>query len=148
SVALLYAQGTLRGRFDTNDRFTSVPEWCVRGEHYCGRDGMNYFLLGPYPLPQDPPRVADPRADLARRVGPWGVAPSSDHAHPEIFAQRDRVAAEMEGSPRIFREEDFVDFYYENLLDPFTRNGPLGSQPIPNPSTHRFGEQIYLVGHE
>lgn len=66
----------------------------------------------------------------------------------EIYARRDRVAAELEGSPRTIREEDFVDFYNANLLAPFTRNGPLGAQFVPNPSATRFGEHIQLVGHE
>jgi hypothetical protein len=66
----------------------------------------------------------------------------------EIYARRDRVAAEQVGSPRTIREEDFVDFYNENLLAPFTRNGPLGAQPIPNATDIRFGENIRLVGHD
>ena len=34
-----------------------------------------------------------------------------------------------------------------NLLAPFTRDGPLGAQPIPNPSNYRYGEHIHLVGY-
>lgn len=148
SVAVLYEQGTLRGRFDTNDRFSMVPDWYLRGEEYCGRDQPNYYMLVPYPLPVDRPLVEQQRRDLDSRYYLWGIVTSNDYPHMEIYARRDRVAAEQEGSPRIFREEDFVDFYNANLLQPFTRNGPLGAQPIPNASNHRFGEQIQLVGHE
>jgi hypothetical protein len=148
SVASLYAQGTLRGRFDTNDRFSMVPDWYLRGEEYCGRDEANYYLLVPYPLPVDRPLVAEQRDDLDSRFYLWGVVTSNDDPHMEIYARRDRVAAEQEGSPRIIREEEFVEFYNANLLAPFTRNGPLGAQTIPNSSDFRFGDQIHLVGHE
>lgn len=148
SVASLYEQGVMQGRFDTNDRFSMVPDWYVRGEEYCGRDEPNYYLLVPYPLPVDRPLVAQQRADLDSRYYLWGVVTSNEQPHMEIYARRDRMAAELEGSPRTIREEEFVDFYNENLLAPFTRNGPLGAQPIPNASNYRFGDNIYLVGHE
>jgi 4-amino-4-deoxy-L-arabinose transferase-like glycosyltransferase len=147
SVASLYAQGVLRGRFDTNDRFSMVPDWYVRGAEYCGRDEMNYYLLVPYPLPVDRPLMEQKRQELADRFYLWGVVTSNDHPHMEIYARRDRVAAEQAGAPRTLREEDFVEFYNENLLAPFTRNGPLGAQPIPNPSAFRYGDHIQLVGH-
>jgi hypothetical protein len=148
SVASLYAQGKLHGRFDTNDRFSMVPDWYVRGAHYCGRDEPNYYLLVPYPLTADRPLVEQKRQELAKRYYLWGFVTSNDYPHMEIYARRDRVAAEEEGSPRLLREEDFVDYYNQNLLAPFTRDGPLGAQPIPNPANTRFGEHIALVGHE
>jgi 4-amino-4-deoxy-L-arabinose transferase-like glycosyltransferase len=148
SVASLYAEGTLRGRFDTNDRFSMVPDWYVRGEEYCGRDEGNYYLLVPYPLPVDRPLVEKKREELADRFYLWGIVTANDQPHMEIYARRDRVAAELEGSPRTIREEDFVDFYNANLLVPFTRNGPLGAQPVPNPSRYTFGENIQLIGHD
>jgi hypothetical protein len=148
SVASLYEQGVLRGRLDTNDRFSMVPDWYVRGEEYCGRDEANYYLLVPYPLPVDRPLVEQKRHELADRYYLWGVVTSNEQPHMEIYARRDRVGDEQEGAPRIIREEDFVDFYNENLLAPFTRNGPLGAQPIPNPSDFRFGDHIHLVGYQ
>jgi hypothetical protein len=148
SVASLYAQGTLRGRFDTNDRFSMVPDWYVRGAQYCGRDQMNYYMLVPYPLPIDRPLMEKKRHELAHNYYLWGIVTSNDQPHMEIYARRDRVAAEQEGSPRMLAEEDFVAYYNEHLLAPFTRNGPLGAQPIPNPSNYRYGETITLVGHD
>ena len=148
SVASLYAQGTMQGRFDTNDRFSMVPDWYLRGEEYCGRDEANYFLLVPYPLPVDRPLVEQKRQELAGSYYLWGIVTSNDYPHMEIYARRDRLAAEQAGSPRTIRSEDFVDFYNANLVAPFTRNGPLGAQPIPNPSAIRYGEHIHLVGHD
>jgi hypothetical protein len=31
---------------------------------------------------------------------------------------------------------------------PFTRNGPLGTQPIPNPTGYRFDNHIQLLGYQ
>jgi hypothetical protein len=148
SVAALYDQGTLHGRFDTNDRFSMVPDWYLRGEAYCGRDEPNYFLLVPYPLPADRPIVAQKRQELGSDFYLWGVVTTNDHPHMEIYARRDRVAAEQAGSPRVIREEDFVDYYNQKLLAPFTRDGPLGAQTIPNPSDYRYGDHIHLVGYD
>ena len=33
-------------------------------------------------------------------------------------------------------------------MAPFTRNGPLGAQPLPNPTAIRFGEEISLIGYQ
>ncbi|MCC6454927.1 MAG: glycosyltransferase family 39 protein [Caldilineaceae bacterium] len=147
SVATLYAQGVMRGRFDTNDRFSMVPDWYLRGEGYCPRDEPNYYLLVPYPLPVDRPLVDEKRAQLAEKYYLWGTVSANERPHMEIYARRDRMAAEQEGSPRIFREEETSAFFDANLLAPFTHNGPLGDQPIPNPTNYRYGEHLYLVGH-
>jgi hypothetical protein len=147
SVAALYTQGKMRGRFDTNDRFSMVPDWYLRGAGYCPRDEPNYYLLVPYPLPVDRILVDEKRRQLTDNYYLWGVVTSNEYPHMEIYARRDRMAAEQEGSPRTIREEDFVDFYNENLLEPFTRNGPLGAQPIPNSITYWFGDNIQLAGY-
>ena len=148
SVASLYDQGVLRGRFDTNDRFSMVPDWYVRGAEYCGRDQLNYYMLVPYPLPVDRPLMEQKRHELANNFYLWGVVTSNERPHMEIYARRDRVAAEQADSPRTIREEDYVGYFNANLLEPFTRDGPLGAQPIPNPANIRFGEQIRLVGYD
>jgi hypothetical protein len=148
SVASLYAQGKLAGRFDTNDRFSMVPDWYVRGREYCGRDEANYYLLVPYPLPVDRPLVEQKRQELASHYYLWGVVTSHEQPHMEIYARRDRMAAEQAGSPRTIRAEEFEEYYNANLLAPFTRNGPLGAQPIPNGVGYSFGEAIRLVGYD
>lgn len=123
SVASLYAQGTLRGPFDTNERDYTVPDWYLRGEAYCSRDDANYYLLVPYPLSVDRPLVAQRRRALADSFYLWGVLTANGHPHMEIYARRDRLAAERDDAPRTIRAEEFVDFYNANLLDPFTPNG-------------------------
>jgi hypothetical protein len=100
-----------------------------------------------YPLPWDRPLAEKVRNDLSGRYYLWGVITASGHPHMNIYANRKSMAAEEAGSPRTFREEDYTDYYNENLLAPFIHNGPIGAQPIPNPSTNRFGDKIKLVGH-
>lgn len=147
SVAALYAQGTLRGRFDTNDRFSMVPDWYARGAEYCPRDAANYYLLVPYPLPVDRPIVDEKRRQLADDYYLWGTVTAHAQPHMEIYARKDTLAAEQAASPRTIREEDYTALFNTQLLTPFTRNGPLGAQPIPNPTGYRFGEHIALLGY-
>lgn len=147
SVAALYAQGTLQGRFDTNDRFSMVPDWYVRGAAYCPRDAANYYFLVPYPLPVDRPIVDEKRRQLTDDYYLWGTVTANDQPHMEIYARKDTLAAEQTPSPRIIREEGYTDFFNSQLLTPFTRNGPLGAQSIPNPTGYRFGANVALLGY-
>ncbi|HXF60764.1 MAG TPA: glycosyltransferase family 39 protein, partial [Caldilineaceae bacterium] len=147
TVAALYAQGVLAGRFDTNDRFSMVPDWYLRGEGYCPRDEPNYYLLVQYPLPVDRPLVDEKRRQLADKYYHWGTVTANDQPHLEIYARRDRVAAEQAGAPRLFRDEEYTPYFNARLLAPFTRNGPLGAQPIPTPTDVRFGDAIQLLGY-
>lgn len=149
TVAALYDQGVMQGRFETNDRFSMVPDWYLRGRDYCGRDEPTYFLLVPYPLPYDRPIVAQQRRQLADDYYLWGVVNSNDQPHMEIYARRDRLAAEESGAPRTFADERYTPAFNQQLLTPFTPNGPLGEQAIPNPTGYRFGDQgqIELLGY-
>ena len=147
SIGALYAQGTLQGRFDTNDRFTSVPDWYLRGTEFCPRDDPNYYLLVPYPLPVDRAIVDEQRRHLQETHYLWGVVTTNDQPHLEIYASKERLPAEQSAAPRIFREEEYTAFYNEHRLIPFTRNGPLGTQPVPNPTDYRFDNQIHLIGY-
>jgi len=150
TVAALYDQGVMQGRFATNDRFSMVPDWYLRGRAYCGRDEPNYFLLVPYPLPYDRPLVAEQRRQLADDYYLWGVVNSNQQPHMEIYARRDRLAAEESAAPRTFADEQYTPYFNQHLLAPFTPDGPLGVQPIPNPTGYRFGAQgeIELLGYQ
>ncbi|MCE7980213.1 MAG: hypothetical protein DYG89_03405 [Caldilinea sp. CFX5] len=147
SIGALYAQGTLQGRFDTNDRFSSVPDWYLRGEEFCPRDDPNYYLLVPYPLPVDRPIVDEQRRQLQDAYYLWGVVTTNDQPHLEIYANKERLPAEQSDTPRIIRDEENTDFYNSQRMTPFTRNGPLGIQPIPNPTGYRFDNHIQLLGY-
>ena len=148
SIGALYAQGTLQGRFDTNDRFTAVPDWYLRGEEFCPRDDPNYYLLVPYPLPVDRAVVDEQRRQLQETHYLWGVVTTNDQPHLEIYAHKERLPAEQSATPRIFRDEEYTAFYNAQRLAPFTRNGPLGMQPISNPTGYRFDNHIALLGYQ
>jgi len=148
TVATLYDQGVLQGRFDTNDRFSMVPDWYLRGEEYCPRDEGKYYLLVPYPLPVDRPLVDEQRRLLEEKYLLWGTVTANDAPHMEIYVRRDASALQGPGMPYTLRSEEYIDYYNKQLTAPFTRNGPLGAQPIPNPTAIRFGDQITLVGYQ
>jgi 4-amino-4-deoxy-L-arabinose transferase-like glycosyltransferase len=149
TVAAIYAQGTLHGRLDTNDRFfMTVPDWYLRGEAFCGRDEPNYYVLVPHPLPVDRSARDDERSRLTDKYYLWGVVTANSAPELEIWARQDRVAAEMAGSPRTLADEEYTRFYNTNLLSPyFLRNGPVGAVEIPNPIDVRFGDAIHLLGY-
>jgi hypothetical protein len=66
----------------------------------------------------------------------------------EIYTRRDAVDLQAGTPPYEFRSEEYVDYFNRQLLAPFTRNGPLGAQPIPNPTAIGFGDQISLIGYQ
>lgn len=148
TVATLYDQGVLQGRFDTNDRFSMVPDWYLRGEEYCARDAGKYYLLVPYPLPVDRPIVDEQRRALDDRYLLWGTITANDAPHMEIYVRQDETALQGPGMPYTLRSEEYIAYYNKELTAPFTRNGPLGAQTIPNPTAIRFGEHITLIGYQ
>ena len=149
TVAALFDQGTLTGRFDTNDRFfMTVPDWYLRGDHFCGRDEPNYYILVPHPLPVDRAARDEERSRLTDDYYQWGIVTANGADRLEIWAKKDRVADEMAGSPRRLADEAYTPYYNANLLSPyFLRNGPVGAVTIPNPTDVRFGDAIHLLGY-
>lgn len=148
TVAMLYATGEMQGRFDTNDRFSMVPDWYLRGEGYCPRDEGKYYLLVPYPLAADRSVVDEQRRQLAEDYALWGVVTTNGAPHMEIYTKRALVDLPADHTPQEFASEAYVPVYNETMLAPFTRNGPLGAQPIPNPTAIRYGEHISLLGYQ
>ncbi|MEZ4681726.1 MAG: glycosyltransferase family 39 protein [Caldilineaceae bacterium] len=147
TVAVLYDQGVLNGRFDTNDRFSMVPDWYLRGQEYCPRDEGKYYLLVPYPLAADRPVVDEQRRALADDYFLWGTVTTNGAPHMEIYQKRDAADADPTQAPFELRSAEYEGFFTQHLLAPFTRNGPLGAQPIPNPTEIRFGDVIALRGY-
>jgi len=148
TIAVLYDQGVLQGRFDTNDRFSMVPDWYLRGEAYCPRDEGKYYLLVPYPLAADRPIVDEQRRALDDKYRLWGTVTTNDQPHMEIYLRRDAFTEEANAVPYEFRAEEYEAYFNQQLLAPFTRNGPLGAQPIPNPTAIGFGDAVSLIGHQ
>jgi hypothetical protein len=148
TVATLYDQGVMQGRFETNDRFSMVPDWYLRGEEYCARDEGKYYLIVPYPLPVDRAIVDEQRRALDDKYTLWGTVTTNGQPHMEIYTRRDAVDLQAGTPPYEFRSEEYVDYFNRQLLAPFTRNGPLGAQPIPNPTAIGFGDQISLIGYQ
>ncbi len=148
TVATLYDQGVLQGRFETNDRFSMVPDWYLRGEEYCQRDEGKYYLLVPYPLPVDRAVVDQQRRALDDKYTLWGTVTTNSQPHMEIYIRSDTAEAQGDRPPYEFRSEEYIDYFNQQMLAPFTRNGPLGAQPIPNPTAIRFGDQISLIGYQ
>lgn len=148
TVAALYATNVLEGRFDTNDRFSMVPDWYLRGQEYCGRDKPTYFILVPYPLPVDRPIVNQWRSQVTHNHYLWGTVMVNGRPHLEIYARNDRLPPPPNFTPLVLDEAKFAPYFNNNLLDTnFPRNGRLGQQPIPNPSPYRFGDSIHLLGY-
>lgn len=149
TVGALYALGELDGRFDTNDRFSSVPAWYLRGQAACSRDNPTYTILVPYPLPVDRAIVAQQRGQVTDDHYLWGTVMVNERPHLEIYARRDRLPPPPGFTPRVLDEADYASYFNQNLLGTdFLHNGPLGDQPIPNPTPYRFGDSIRLLGYQ
>jgi hypothetical protein len=104
-------------------------------------------MLVPYPLPVDRPIVDEQRRALDDNYTLWGTITTNGAPHMEIYVRREATALQGPEMPYTLRSEEYTDYYNEHLTAPFTRNGPLGAQPIPNPTAIRFGEAISLIGY-
>lgn len=142
AVAGLYAEGVLRGNYDTNGRDV-VADWYTRGQGRCARDDANYYIL----VNPVEPGLADETAQLRKRVEQerklFGTVYVRGRAALTIYQQ---TTARL--TPQSFNEEAFAARFDHELSTPdLERNGPVAPRPIPHPVAFRLGEAIQLKGY-
>jgi hypothetical protein len=141
-VGSLYAGGILEGNYETNARDV-VAEWYTRGDHYCARDNLKYFILT---NPVEP-TLADETAVLRTAVEQehqlFGTVYVQGNPALSIY---ERTATDV--TPQHFDLAQFESHFDANLATAdFERAGPVGNPAIQHPTAYRLGDSIWLRGY-
>lgn len=141
-VGSLYADGVLQGNYDTNARDV-VAEWYTRGDHYCARDDLNYYILA---NPVEP-TLADETAVLRTAV-------EQEHKlFGTVYVQGNPALSIYERTAADFTPQRFDLATHEFRFDAtrsgshFERTGPVGNPAIQHATAYRFGDSIWLRGY-
>jgi hypothetical protein len=142
-VGALYADGTLAGDYDTNQRYAWVPHWYTLGQHRCASTATWYFAidnLEPWTLPGD---LAE---DMLEEQGyvRWGQV--TVHETPRLVIYRQGA-----GEPATVVQTFPLEAYATRFDAAMNANLPLASpmveEAIPNPVHINFGNDIWLEGY-
>jgi hypothetical protein len=151
TVAALYADGILAGRYATNGR-ESVADWYTRGQDHCPRDAPRYFMLVQWVEPALRPEVDETRRRLQEDYHLFGTVLVSGAPHLEIYARNE--AAQTPLAPQTFVDAVYAPRFDAMLRSPWPiRDGPVGPVAIPSPTAFTFGEPaqdrpIRLLGYD
>lgn len=141
-VGSLYADGVLQGNYDTNARDV-VAEWYTRGDHYCARDDLNYFILTNPVEPTLAEETAALRTAVEQEHKLFGRVYVEGNPALSIY---ERTAAGL--TPQRFDLAQFDSRFDAALSGPdFERTGPVGNPAIQHAATYRFGDSIWLRGY-
>lgn len=142
AVAGLYADGVLRGNYDTNTRDV-VADWYTRGQHRCPRDVPTYYILT---NPVEP-GLADETEQIRQQV-------AADHQlFGTVYVQgRPALQIYQLGKQPVTAQRFDLASYAARFDDQLTaplieRNGPTGAPDLQHPLALRLGEAIRLRGY-
>jgi hypothetical protein len=142
AVAGLYANGVLKGDYDTNTRDV-IAEWYTRGEHFCVRDDPRYYMLANPVEPTLADETAQLRSALAADHKLFGTVYVKGRPALEIY---EHTGAEL--APQRFDVENYEDAFDAKVSTPwFERNGPGSGRGLKHPVNYRLGETIWLKGY-
>lgn len=150
AVAGLYADGQLRGNYDTNAR-DMIAEWYTRGNHYCAGDDLNYFMLA---TPVEP-SLADEYAELRNSVENQFALRYIVNVHNRPALRIYERSEQPHTAPitaQTVNAEDYITRFDRELSSPyFERIGPVSPSALDaaqaNTVEYRFGDSIWLRGY-
>jgi hypothetical protein len=141
-VGNLYAGGVLQGNYDTNARDV-VAEWYTRGDHYCARDNLNYFVLTNPVEPTLADETTALRTAIEQEHKLFGIVYVQGNPALSIY---ERTATDL--TPQRFDLAQFEGHFDAILATPdFERAGPVGNPAMQHATTVRFGDSIWLRGY-
>ena len=143
-VGALYADGTLAGDYETNQRYMWVPDWYTRGQFRCGSTAEWFFAVNSLePWMEGQEQIADLLA--AQGYRPWGIVTVGGDERMTIYhGGPDDPAGEV----RRFAVEEYAPAFDARA----TANLPLTYPVVTETPTHalaiNFGNEIQLVGYD
>ncbi len=143
-IGALYADGTLSGDYETNQRYMWVPDWYTRGRFRCGSTAEWFFAVNSLePWMEGQAQIADLLA--AQGYRPWGVVTVGGDERMTIYNNDPAVTT---GEVRRLALEDYAPVF-DALA---TANLPLAYPVVTESPTHaldiNFGDEIQLVGYD
>ncbi|MCL4858086.1 MAG: glycosyltransferase family 39 protein [Caldilineaceae bacterium] len=146
-VDALYEEGALQGNYDTNARDV-IAEWYTRGDHYCVRDDLRYFILV---NPVEPSRVeetAELRINVEHGHQAYGIVHVQGNPALTIYERIEGDRSVPHLPPRTFALEEYAAHFDRTRTHPrFERTGPVAPSMIQQPAAFRFGDSIWLRGY-
>ncbi|MFN8487928.1 MAG: glycosyltransferase family 39 protein [Caldilineaceae bacterium] len=140
-VGDLYANGVLKGNYDTNVTET-VATWYTRGANACGRDAPYYVLANRV----EPGRAASTqklREQLQSDHELWGTVVVNGQPGLEIYK-----LGKTRSAPRQFPLEPYAEHFDQTLAGPtLHQDGPVSQATIQHTLNLRLGNAIWLKGY-
>ncbi|HMN29535.1 MAG TPA: hypothetical protein PKE45_15400, partial [Caldilineaceae bacterium] len=141
-VGDLYAAGVLQGNYDTNARDV-VAEWYTRGQHYCARDDLNYFILANPVEPTLADETAAVRSTVEQEHKLYGTVFVQGNPALSIYQRTEQAL-----TPQRFDLADYASRFDQGISTPdVQRAGPVGELAGAQPVDYRFGDAIQLKGY-
>jgi hypothetical protein len=141
-IGALYADGTLQGDFETNQRDDLIPDWYTRGQHRCATTATWYFAVDN--LETWSQGGSDVEAQvLDQGFAPWGVV--TIQGEPRLRLYR-RPAAEASTGQQ-FPLEAYAPRFDAEASPDLPLGYPVVEEPIEQPVQANFDNQILLEGY-
>lgn len=142
-VGALYADGTLAGDYETNQRYVWVPHWYTLGQHRCASTATWYFAidnLEPWTLPS---AAAE---DMLEEQGyeRWGQV--TVNGAPRLVIYRQPTGEPVAGV-QTFPFEAYAARFDAAMNASLPLVSPIIEEAIPNPIRINFGNDIWLEGY-
>jgi len=143
-VGALYADGTLSGDYETNQRYMWVPDWYTRGQFRCSSTADWFFAVNSLePWMEDQAQIADLLA--AQGYRPWGIVTVGGEDRMTIYHSGSEEAT---GEVRRFAVEEYAPAFDARA----TADLPLAYPVVTETPVHvrdiNFGNEIQLVGYD
>ena len=143
TVGMLYADGLLKGAYETNDVDDWVTDWYVHGVNRCLRDHHYYILADSLERKSQARKL-----DLMKKLQPdyhlFGTILVHDQPRLQIYERGGTTA-----KPQTFASEIYAPRFDTALSGPqFAVGTPVIEPMIAHPLQVRLGDAIWLEGYQ
>lgn len=140
-VGDLYANGVLKGNYDTNVTET-VATWYTRGANDCGRDAP-YYILANRVEPGRATNTQKLREQLQSDHELWGTVAVNGQPGLEIYK-----LGKSGRTPQQFPLAPYAEHFDQALAGPtLNQDGPVSQATIQHPLNLQLGDAIELKGY-
>jgi 4-amino-4-deoxy-L-arabinose transferase-like glycosyltransferase len=142
AIGALYADGTLQGDFETNQRDDLIPDWYTRGQHRCATTATWYFAVDN--LETWSQGGGDVEAQVVDQgFAPWGAVTIRGEPRLRIY----RRPAEGADPAQHFPLEAYAPRFDATASPHLPLGYPVIEEPMAQPVQANFDNQILLEGY-
>jgi hypothetical protein len=142
----LYAQGILKGDYDTNQRDDLIPGWYTRQQRRCGATASWYFAVDTLEFWST---YRQPGDNALRELGyeRWGMVEVNGAPRMAIYRQG-KTGNNIESNVQTFRLDDFETRFDALTAIPLPLEFPVVEPEIVHPLHINLDNQIWLEGYQ